>query len=46
MMSWNTIRSETLVNDYHVTVKKNVVELPGGNRLDDFTRCKFKMLQW
>jgi 8-oxo-dGTP pyrophosphatase MutT (NUDIX family) len=35
-MSWKTISSETLVNDYHVTVVKNQVELPDGSRIDDF----------
>lgn len=35
-MSWKTIKSETLLSDYHVVVKKNVVELPDGAVIDDF----------
>ena len=36
MKSWKTINAETLVNDYHVSVKKNQVELPDGAVIDDF----------
>lgn len=36
MKSWKTIHTETLVNDYHVSVKKNQVELPDGAVIDDF----------
>ena len=35
-MSWKTIKSETLVDDYHVRVKKNSVELPDGAVIPDF----------
>lgn len=35
-MSWKTIKTETLVDDYHVRVKKNSVELPDGAVIDDF----------
>lgn len=35
-MSWKTIGTETLVEDYHVSVKKNKVELPDGAVIDDF----------
>lgn len=35
-MAWKTIRSETLVDDYHVRVKKNSVELPDGAVIPDF----------
>ena len=35
-MSWRTINTETLVDDYHVSVKKNKVELPSGAVIDDF----------
>ena len=35
-MSWKTINTETLVDDYHVSVKKNKVELPDGAMIDDF----------
>lgn len=33
---WRTLKTETLINDYHVTLKKNKVELPGGAVIDDF----------
>ena len=35
-MAWKTIRSETLVDDYHVRVRKNSVELPDGAVIPDF----------
>ena len=35
-MSWKTISTQTLVEDYHVMVKKNKVELPDGAVIDDF----------
>lgn len=35
-MAWKTINSETLVDDYHVRVKKNSVELPDGAVIPDF----------
>lgn len=35
-MSWKTIESETLLADYHATVKKNKVQLPDGAVIDDF----------
>ena len=35
-MSWKTIKTETLLSDYHVSVKKNCVELPDGAMIDDF----------
>ena len=35
-MSWKTISTETLVNDYHVTVNKNQVLLPDGAIIPDF----------
>lgn len=33
---WKTLKTETLVNDYHVVVKKNKVKLPDGAIIDDF----------
>ncbi len=33
---WKTIKSETLLSDYHVVVKKDAVELPDGAIIDDF----------
>ena len=33
---WKTINTEELVNDYHVVVKKNLVELPDGSFIKDF----------
>ena len=33
---WKTINSETLVSDYHATVKKNKVQLPDGAVIEDF----------
>ena len=35
-MSWKTIKTELLVDDYHVSVKKNKVELEDGAVIDDF----------
>ena len=35
-MNWNTIESQTIVDDYHVRVKKNKVQLPDGAVIDDF----------
>jgi len=33
---WETIKSETVIEDYYVTVKKNAVQLPDGAIIDDF----------
>lgn len=33
---WNTIYTEAVMEDYHVTVKKNKVQLPDGAVMDDF----------
>ena len=33
---WKTIKSETVIEDYHVTVKKNEVKLSDGAVIDDF----------
>lgn len=33
---WKTIKSETVIEDYHVTVKKNEVQLSDGAVIDDF----------
>lgn len=33
---WKTIKSETLIDDYHVTVHKDAVKLPDGAVIDDF----------
>lgn len=33
---WETIKLETVIEDYHVTVKKNAVKLPDGAIIDDF----------
>ena len=33
---WKTISTRTLVDNYHVKVDKNKVELPGGAVIDDF----------
>ena len=35
-MSWKTLRTEKSVDDFHVTVRKNQVELPDGAVIDDF----------
>ena len=35
-MSWKTISSDVLVNDFHVTVKRDKVQLPNGAVIDDF----------
>ena len=35
-MSWKTIKTETLLSDYHVSVKKNAVGLPDGAIIPDF----------
>lgn len=35
-MNWKTASSVLLVDDYHVKVRKNRVELPSGNIIDDF----------
>lgn len=35
-MSRKTITTQTLVDDYHVVVKKNKVKLPDGAVIDDF----------
>ena len=35
-MSWTTLKSTVLLNEYHVAVKMNKVELPNGNVIDDF----------
>ena len=33
---WKTLKTETIINDYHATLKKNKVELPDGAVIDDF----------
>ena len=33
---WRTIKSDTVIEDYHVTVKKNAVRLPDGALINDF----------
>lgn len=35
-MSWKTLKTQTLIDDYHVAVHKNKVELPDGAVIDDF----------
>ena len=35
-MAWKTIKTEILVDEYHVSVKKNAVELPDGATIPDF----------
>lgn len=35
-MRWKTIESETLINNYHVSVHKDKVALPDGAVIDDF----------
>ena len=35
-MAWKTIKSEELLHDYHVSVKRDAVELPDGARIPDF----------
>ena len=35
-MSWKTISSEKLVDDFHVSVRKDCVQLPDGAVIDDF----------
>ena len=33
---WRTIKSDTVIENYHVTVKKNAVQLPDGALINDF----------
>lgn len=33
---WKTLKSDTLINEYHVTVHKDAVQLPDGAVIDDF----------
>ena len=33
---WKTISTETILSDYHATVKRNKVELPDGAVIEDF----------
>lgn len=33
---WKTLKTETIINDYHATLKKNKVELLDGAVIDDF----------
>lgn len=33
---WKTIKSDTVIGDYHVTVKKNMVQLSDGAVIEDF----------
>ncbi len=35
-MRWKTLETETLVDEYHATLKKNKVQLPDGAIIDDF----------
>lgn len=35
-MSWKTIKTETLLSDYHVAIRKNKVELEDGAIIPDF----------
>ena len=35
-MEWKTMKSDVLLDDYHVSVKKNQVQLPDGAVIDDF----------
>ena len=35
-MSWKTIKSEKIIDEYHVKVLKNEVQLPDGAVIDDF----------
>ena len=35
-MAWKTIRSEKIIDEVHVTVKKDEVKLPDGAVIDDF----------
>ena len=35
-MAWKTIKSENIIDDYHVKVLKNEVQLPDGGVIDDF----------
>ncbi len=37
-MSWKTLKSEVLINSFHVSVEKNKVQLPDGAVIDDFYR--------
>ena len=39
-MSWKTLDIEMIVDDYHVSVRKNKVELPDGAVIDDFFTVK------
>lgn len=33
---WETIKTDSIINDYHVAVRKNKVQLPDGAVIDDF----------
>ena len=33
---WKVLESETLIDEYHVSVRKDAVELPDGAVIDDF----------
>ena len=35
-MEWRTMKSDVLLDDFHVTVRKNQVQLPDGAVIDDF----------
>lgn len=38
-MSWETISTEKLVDNYYVSVTKNKVRLPNGAVIEDFLYC-------
>lgn len=40
-MTWKTLSTETLVDDYYVSVRKNNVELPDGSTIPDFYTVSF-----
>ncbi len=35
-MAWETIKTDVLLDDFHVTVRRNQVQLPDGAVIDDF----------
>lgn len=45
-MSWKTIASDMLINDYHIKVEKSKVEFPDGAVIDDFYTVTIPMPRW
>lgn len=39
-MSWKTLKSDILIDAFHVSVRKDKVELPDGSVIEDFYTVK------